>query len=144
MCVLPGRNLPFGGMRSGTAVPYQGTFLLIGGANKGWRFYDAVYKYIPLTDDWELLPPKLSVARGWTTAMFVPSEICPCQLVSAYAGKCVFPFTVDGHNYTSCIEEPFNPRDKRLSWAPTGYFLAIVQGFSPTPQLLIPCYHYLT
>ena len=123
ICLLPGKNLPFGVMRSGTAVPYEGTFLLIGGANKGGGFYDTVYKYIS-TDDWELLPPKLSVARGLTTAMLVLSEICPCQLVSSASGKCVFPFTLDGHNYTSCIEG-IVPRDKTPPWALLAVFLQL-------------------
>ena len=58
-----GKNLPFGATASAAVVPYQDTFVLVGGMTT--KLYknatDTVYKYVPSTDDWELMPTRLRV-----------------------------------------------------------------------------------
>ena len=67
----PGKSLPFGVIAFGAAVPYQETFLLVGGYTDGdlINATDRVYKYIPSTEGWELLPSRLRVVIKYC---FVP------------------------------------------------------------------------
>ena len=53
----------------GAAVPYGATFLLVGG--------DAIHKYIPSNDEWELMPERLSTARETRAAMVVRLDMFP-------------------------------------------------------------------
>ena len=58
----------------GATVPYESTFLLIGG---GTPYRDTVHKYIPSDDSWELMPGRLSVGRETPAAMLVSLDALP-------------------------------------------------------------------
>ena len=59
-------------------VPFEETFLIIGGSMGGTRgpFSDKVYKYTTAEGDWQEMPSmKLSETKGFITAMIVPSSL---------------------------------------------------------------------
>ena len=62
---LQGKNLPFGAIAYAAALPYQDTFLLVGGTTVAYynttddNATDAIYKYVLSSDDWHLMPTRL-------------------------------------------------------------------------------------
>ncbi len=50
------------------SVPYGNTFLLVGGDG------DHIFKFLPETEEWELMPGKLSVSKFGVTAMLIRPE----------------------------------------------------------------------
>ena len=62
-------------LSSAAVVPFEETFLIIGGS-KGHRDYsDKVYKYTAEGDWQEMTSMKLSKAKAYHTAMIVPSSL---------------------------------------------------------------------
>ena len=59
----------------GAAVPYGSTFLLVGGGPSSYR--DAIHKYIPSNDEWEVMPERLSIAKETRAAMLVHLDMFP-------------------------------------------------------------------
>ena len=59
----------------GAAVPYGSTFLLVGGGGDDYR--DTIHKYIASTDEWELMPERLSIGRETPAAMLVHLDMFP-------------------------------------------------------------------
>ena len=57
-------------------VPFEETFLIIGGSKGGSDYSDKVYKYTATEGDWQEMPSmKLSEAKEGVTAMIVPSSL---------------------------------------------------------------------
>ena len=58
-------------------VPFEETFLIIGGTKGGPRgpFSSKVYKYTTAEGDWQEMPFKLSEGKFELTAMMVPSSL---------------------------------------------------------------------
>ncbi len=61
-------------MGDSVAVPYGDTFVLVGGhGDDGER----IYKFVPETEGWEVVPGRLDYPRSYVTAMFVDPESFP-------------------------------------------------------------------
>ena len=71
---LTGNDLPYP-IHSGTIVPYEETFLLVGGSNRYNNISDRVHRYTP-DGHWEdMTNLRLSEARYDAAAMLVSSTI---------------------------------------------------------------------
>ena len=69
-----GRDLPFP-LAFAAVIPFDSTFLIIGGYNGNGVYSDKVYKYTA-EGEWQEMPSmKLSEAKSELTAMMVPSSL---------------------------------------------------------------------
>ena len=60
------------------SVPFNGTFLLVGGSlDGGIGESDKIYESLPLTESWRELSAKLSQATSQSVAFMVPASIFP-------------------------------------------------------------------
>merc|ERR1719245_880795 len=62
-------DLPFGGLWGAAVIPFEDTFIMIGGfpySNKLWKYKQS--------GEWEEMPDKLSEKKRFVTAMAVPSD----------------------------------------------------------------------
>ena len=71
---LTGENLPMQ-INGGTSVPYQGSFLILGGYCYSCtdKYHDTVIRYTE-NGEWETLPIRLATARQYHTA--IPKPAC--------------------------------------------------------------------
>ena len=67
------------GVRFGITVPYDDAFLLLGGHMGGKENYDMIYKFDPSTEDWVLMPERMSEGKHGMAAFRVgPHEFPKC------------------------------------------------------------------
>ena len=60
-----------------TAVPFQDSFLIVGGVVSGGSLSDLIYRYDVGTDSWELADARLPAAASGVAATMVNSYIFP-------------------------------------------------------------------
>ena len=60
------------------SVPYQDSFLIVGGDTFGSR-YDTIYYYNPGTDQWDLLNQTMIYERSIFAAFMVPDSYANCN-----------------------------------------------------------------
>ena len=68
-------DLPFGYLYGAAVIPFEDTFIMIGGDGFGGRS-DKLWKY-KKSGEWEEMPDKLSEGKKYVTAIAVPSNIFP-------------------------------------------------------------------
>ena len=126
----PGKSLPFGVIAHAAAVPYQDTFLLVGGYTDGdlVNLTDRVYKYVPSIDGWELLPTRLRVVIQFYFAplmveffyaksifIFAPTAmqvICLLQLTHAIIGPIKQHLRGNVHMTSALKREGVTPKEE--------------------------------
>ncbi len=74
----PRANLPYD-ISDGASVPYQDSFLIVGGFSSNSGIYlDSIQYYNPNLDRWEMLPQSLGIERNYPTAFLVPDSYANC------------------------------------------------------------------
>ena len=68
-------DLPFGRLSGAAVVPFEDTFIMIGGDGSK-KYSNKLWKY-KKNGEWEEMPNKLSEGKGYVTAIAVPSDIFP-------------------------------------------------------------------
>ena len=65
----------------GASVPYQDSFLIVGGYNQEIEddYLDSIYYYNPITDNWDEFDEKLTYKRRYFTAFLVPDSFANCS-----------------------------------------------------------------
>src|SRR5208282_914983 len=67
-----GPEFPGGRLEGGASVPYEDTFVIVGGSIFGTDYKRSIYVYVIETGSWSMLPQELSIARPLFAAFFVP------------------------------------------------------------------------
>ena len=73
----PKANLPRE-IKEGTSVPYQDSFLIVGGWSVN-RALNSIYYYNPSLDEWELLDQRMDFIRENFAAFTVPDSFANCS-----------------------------------------------------------------
>ena len=75
----PRANLPYQ-ISNGGSVPYQNSFLIVGGYSTLLPdpFLNTIYYYNPDDDQWEQLPYTLEDRKDYPTAFMVPDDFANC------------------------------------------------------------------
>jgi len=55
------------------------TFVVVGGDNSELGAVDTIYKYNPITDEWDLLDQRLSLPREFSTNLAIPDSFATCS-----------------------------------------------------------------
>ena len=74
----PRQNLPID-VYGGASVPYQDSFLVVGGYQyNSDEFLDTIYYYNPNVDQWDLIA-NMEYSREFSTAFLVPDSYANCN-----------------------------------------------------------------
>ena len=71
-----GNDLPFA-LKGAASVPYNDSFLLVGGYDYHTGYLDTILQYIPESDSWVEMPSKLETPRRGPTVIPVKLSIFP-------------------------------------------------------------------
>ncbi len=65
----------------GASVPYQDSFLIVGGYNKFSQddYLSSIYYYDPINDEWDRLMERLTYKRREFAAFLIPDSYANCS-----------------------------------------------------------------